>query len=582
LKKLSGVTVQTSGPLWSSILPWLPIGAFLLISGFANADLSEGRFALFMDERITFDGVRAILHAPNLGEFFFAIGDGDDNRYGRILWYSLALVSWLPELLFGESGQIFASRIFQSVLLAATIWLLTFGLIRTTVGRLAFATVATLIPFTSYYSSMPKPEPLQVFLLALFFYIAFRGQNPVLFGSHWILLGLAFGAKISTIPGIAVILLMALLHPRGSATAKTKFQSALFFLAGLGIAVPILFMPAGLIVAAGFAYQKLDRGKFSHTNYVLTLFTLVASIAIGFQSQVSVWMGQTFFNTGHGADRESTNFFSWLEFLVFEWLSETLWLSLLLIASWGLLAFFIGSKALTPSLQRGHPQFPALLLIATGTALSLSIMLTAQRLWGMYLFPGFLLQLAGIFVFIDSTIFRKGNSPSEEGLSAKVASGLALLATVAITLTTWLPSEISKYADLATRTQSAEYKIELESYLELEKFLDNHRVGSEAKMFVLISPGIFHRESDERYEVIEFFGPYNFWSEVPDLIVLAKTNTPKGPPYPTDSPEYERYLQEQAGYAAQVKTANNDCTLEPCFEVALELANGGQVLVPVR
>lgn len=582
MKKLSGVTVPASGAIWSSILPWLPIGAFLLISGFANADLSEGRFALFMDERITFDGVRAILHASNLGELIFAIGDGGDNRYGRILWYSMAIVAWLPELIFGEQGQIFASRMFQSVLLAATIWLLAFGLIRTKVGRFAFATVATVIPFTSYYSSMPKPEPLQVFLLALFFYLAFRGQTPLLFGSHWILLGLAFGAKISTIPGIAVILLMSLLHVRGNATAKTKFQSALFFIAGLGIAVPILLIPAGLIVAAGFAYQKLDTGKFSHTNYVMTLFALVASIAIGFQSQVSVWMAQTFFNTGHGADRESTNFFSWLEFLIFEWLSQTPWLSLLLIASWGFLAVFVGSKALSPSVYRGHPHFPALLLIATGTALSLSIMLTAQRLWGMYLFPGFLLQLTGIFVFIDSAILKKGAFLGKEGLSAKVANGFALMATVAVTLTTWLPGEISKYADLATRTQSAEYKIEFESYLDLEKFLDNHRVVSEAKMFVLISPGLFHRESDSRYEVIEFFGPYNFWSEVPDLVVLAKANTASGQPYPIEGPDYERYLKEQAGYAAQVRTATKDCTLEPCFEVALELANGGQVLVPVR
>ena len=565
---------------WSKVLPWLPIVAFIVVSAFANSDLTVGRFALFMDERITFDGVRAILKAESFADFVYAIGDGGDNRYGRILWYSMAIVSWLPELVFGAPGQIIASRMFQSVLLGAAIALLAFGLFRTTLARLTFASIALLIPFTSYYSSMPKPEPLQMLLLALFFFVAFRKETRKFFGWHWILLGLAFGAKISTLPAIAVILLVSLMTVREKSSAKVKFQSALYFIAGLGIAVPTLALPAGLIAVAGFVYQKLDSGKFSHTNYVLTLLALVGSIALGFQAQLSFWIAQTFLNTGHGADQESINFFSWIQYLLFEWLSQSPWLSIPLAISWGIFIVLVASTFRRGSFSIKNPELPGLLVFATGTALSISIMLTAQRLWGMYLFPGFLLQLAGIFALIDSSRFHKFNLLGRPSWLSKLTAGLVVLATFFVTAFSWLPSELTKYSELTSRTQSSSYKADYESYLELEDFLNNHRKDNDQKMVVLVSPGLFHRESDNRYEVFEFFGPYSYWSERPDVLVLSQANTPQGTPYPSDSPEFDRYLQEQAGYAAQVKTSISDCLAEPCFQIAENLANGGQILVP--
>jgi len=57
----------------SGLADWAgPIGLFLIaivwlaVVWKANADLTEGRFALFMDEGIIFDGVRDILHPDQL------------------------------------------------------------------------------------------------------------------------------------------------------------------------------------------------------------------------------------------------------------------------------------------------------------------------------------------------------------------------------------------------------------------------------------------------------------------------------------------------------------------------------------
>jgi len=49
-----------------------------------------------MDERITFDGVRNILHPDSLRHFIWSVFDGGDHRYGRSLWNSMAIFSFVP------------------------------------------------------------------------------------------------------------------------------------------------------------------------------------------------------------------------------------------------------------------------------------------------------------------------------------------------------------------------------------------------------------------------------------------------------------------------------------------------------
>ena len=76
----------------------------------ANSDLAAGRFALFMDEGMVFDGVSKILHPASLRDFAFAIVNGGDQRYGRSLWNLTALVAYLPERIWGDTGLIIAER----------------------------------------------------------------------------------------------------------------------------------------------------------------------------------------------------------------------------------------------------------------------------------------------------------------------------------------------------------------------------------------------------------------------------------------------------------------------------------------
>ena len=71
----------------------------------ANLDLTDTARALFMDERVLYDGV-IILHPENLDEFLFSAIDANTHLYGRIFWNINAIVGFLPDYLFGSKGLI--------------------------------------------------------------------------------------------------------------------------------------------------------------------------------------------------------------------------------------------------------------------------------------------------------------------------------------------------------------------------------------------------------------------------------------------------------------------------------------------
>ena len=109
-----------------SINQWLYIGSLILIivSFLYAGILANGNLLtpdnLYVDENITFSGVKRILQPGSVDEFIWAITDGDDHRYGRILWNSIAIVAYIPSIFFGDIGQLFAGRMLQVALLISS------------------------------------------------------------------------------------------------------------------------------------------------------------------------------------------------------------------------------------------------------------------------------------------------------------------------------------------------------------------------------------------------------------------------------------------------------------------------------
>lgn len=559
----------------------IPFIVYAILATRANIDLASGRYALFMDERITFDGVRAILQPTSAESFFFAITDGGDNRYGRILWTAMAFFSWLPELIFGESGQIIAGRLWQVTLLASSVALLAIGFLRKWASRTLFASVALFIPFSAYYSTMPKPEPIQILFLSLFVYFGFRKQGQI-FGKHWIFAGLAFGAKIATLPALVVFLAAGLFLNNQHDKPKKFHISLLAAILGLGLAVPLLLPAAITICLLGWAYLAFDKkGKFGVPNYLITDAILISVILLIFKGNTDIWIQSTFQSTGHGSDQASINFVSWVNFFIQEWISSTPALSILFILLTALLFIVPFVKSDLKKIEFLKLNIAPISMFIAGTGLNLSIMVSAQRLWGFYLYPGFFLQMIAMAVMFERTITLTRLEEKRRPIFEWSIVYAAVVTTFALLISSWAPAALREYSAASTRTSTNEFKAQNESYMALEKFMDEYSENANRRITAVVSPSIFHRESDEKFEVIEFWGPYSYWDSATDLLVLSKNNLPGSTPYPSDSPEYERYLQEQAGYPLHVST-DGVCEKAPCFRPALVLANGAEVLVRTK
>ena len=549
----------------------------------ANSDLANGRFVLYMDERITFDGVKRILRPDGLAQFFSSVLNGGDHRYGRSLWNSIAIFSAIPERLFGDSGQIIAARMLQFVLIVASYCIFAFGILRSWFLRLTLLVGMLAIPFSDYYMTIPKPEPLQLLFLAIFSY--FFVKKSAAFSWYWIFIGLAFGTKISTLPALLVFILVSLVARSNSdfspACSKPLINAAKAFFLGLAIAVPILFVPLLLSVGGYFAFDWVVR-KFN-LGKVSCIFIAIAEIAVVFLASLKtlkVWISSTFLNTTHGGDQASINAISWLDYYFDKWLIAPYAIGLILFIS--ILGYLIlhAAQILKSDSFSIDKNATAFAIAIAGLALNIAIMVGAKRLWGFYLYPGTVLMVAGIIMLADLGISDSYEKNNKAWMALTRFSGYFIsIFLLVVSALYWMPRAIDGLKGASLRTKTPEYTLQYSSYKAFSDFLDNYKVTEGRPLRVMFTPGLFPPESNKKYEIVEFWGPYIKWKEDPDVIIFGVVNTPRGRLVPKDSPEYENFLIEREGYAAHVAEKGKGCKSNPCFTRALELPNGGEVLV---
>lgn len=563
---------------WNWTLPCIFI-FFGLCAMWANIDLTAGRFALFMDERITFDGVKRILHPSGITDFIFSVSNGNDHRYGRVLWYSMAAFSYLPERLFGDGGQIVAGRLFQVLLTLASCSICIFGMVRTQWLRVVLALSLLTVPYSAYYMTMPKPEPLQLLFLSLFCY--FFSQNKECLGWHWIFAGLAFGAKISTLPAILVFAAASLWlshNKSNSERCNNLLLSIGSFFLGLAISVPIL-MPSFFLALAVFSIFLALTRKFCLKWYWKAL-ALLAVACVDFvltKHFITLWIRATFLNTAHSADQASTNALSWINFLFKNWLigpQNVNVIFFLFICSYVLCSAYL---LLQKPFRRDI--FTAITIIASGAALNAAIFIGAKRLWGFYLYPGTFIILVGTALLIDINI-KKEQGPHAlfKHYSKIVNRGCAIILLCFVT-SLWMPSTIKNFQNLSQRTKSTEYVNQYESYKIFTNFLEQYSISSEKMLQVAFSPFFFPPNNTKHYRIMEFWGPFTQWRNAPDVILLAKHNTPRGAGVPENSPTYKNFINEREGYARHVTEQSGTCAALPCFERVTQLPNEGEILV---
>jgi hypothetical protein len=540
----------------------------------ANTDLSEGRFAIYMDEGIIFDGVNRILHPGHFAAFLDAVLDGGDQRYGRILWNLIAVTAYLPEKLWGASGLIVAERMTQAVLYLTATIILSLTFVRHWAFRAILAGALLVLPFADYYATMPKPEPLELMLLAIFFWLH-KARNYA-FGPHWLFLGLAFGAKIAVLPLIPVLALYAAFQSGAYRKIATDPNDVIdccaAFLLGLGLAVPILLRPIG--TAVGMIY--LWRWAAPNNPAAMKIAGAAAALLLGCLSgigKIDTWLDFTFRNTAHGRDEAKINFFSWVDYLFHNWLAGPAILNIIVVASAGLLfSLTVWDKRR----EKAWLREPGLLLVCGGAAMIGAIFVSSHRLWGFYLVPGMVLALTGLLCLVEQQLYAIQKS-AKFGVGSSAAL-VTLVSCIVLAIVGWLPNSAHNLQAMARRTEAVAYRTEYASYRVVIDTL-----ASQAKILgrpveVVLDPNLFRPEDTELYRINAFWGPYKDWAGSADLVVFGPSHLPGGQATPPDSPEYPAFLAERAAYARFVIAPGSVCSQAQCYVRIAKLPDGGEIL----
>jgi hypothetical protein len=465
--------------------------ALLTFATWANRDAAEERAFLDMDEMIVFDGVKRILEPTPRG-FFWAVFDGDDHRYGRIFYNVTALFSALPYFLAGDQTLIIAIRSTQVFFLIGAYWLLCRTMVLTPLGRLFSLVCLGALPFTPYYLTQPKPEPLQLLFIAAF--IAFAIPRQFRFGWHWIFLGLAFGAKISVAPLIAAAGAVALIAAWSeNQTWKPMFKDAFFAtvmsIAGWCIAVPILVTPNAAHIDS-YLHWTFRSTAHPWDNATTDFSTWIASLASG---------------------KEALNYF----------LPATTATTLLVGTALFILLVGVGEASLRPKIKTLISTRPEWVILGFAAALFLPIIFSVKRLWGFYLHPAEALGVVALVRIGESWWEKSDTQPRWAGLM-RVAS-LALGAIFLFAIWQALPAIQRNFANKANRSKSDRHIDSAQTYREVNQLLAEwaRKQPPQEPLRVYYDPFLYIPQESSAVKIFPFWQAFAFWDHRYEAVVLS-------------------------------------------------------------
>jgi hypothetical protein len=517
-----------------------------------------------MDERISFEGVKKILHPYNVYGFSNQFFDGQNHFYGRIFWNSAAIFSYLPEKLYMNTGQIIATRLLQYVFILMSYFIIAFGLIRWWLLRILTLLVFFSIPFASYFFTMPKPEPLQLLFISTF--IFYFVKKKAAFSNYWIFLGLAFGVKISTLPLIPFFFTISYFFNYKLITFKNIINSMMKisfpFLIGLSISVPILILPSALIILGINVFKHFYYKQSFRKIYliILSMIYLLFLIIYNFEV-VDIWISSTLLNTAHGSDDSHINFIHWFNYFTKEWLSGNIFMNYLLIISC-ILLIFKSIHTIKTNKYFKDINFLAICILFSGIILNLLVFLFVKRLWGHYLYIGILIFITGILILMDQYYFQISSKKIKKYEYLYIFSLVFYFFFHAINY--WIPQTITDLNKSANRTKSIEYKKNLLSYNIMNNYLTKISQKRQHILNISIDPNVFQPTNSKFLNFKEYFGEIP-WSDSNDIIILNTSNVnPK---------EYKKYVSSNT---------NLIVLNSPYFQKITKLPNASEILLKVN
>lgn len=457
----------------------LLIGTFLLIgiiffgfSVYANINLIHP-LETYIDEQVTFKGVYRILTADSASQFWWEISNGGDLRYGRILWYTLAAVGYIPFSIWSTEGIILTGRLISASFLISAYALLTITFINNWRFRIPCFLILLSLPFSSYFSTIPKPEPFALLSLGIFLLLS-KKNFLALNRPYWIWLGIAFGCKISFLPALVILFISAAwinnLSPINMRDqCELLLKTIIYLYVGFNIAMPIFITPSLIVLIMLFSiYFMLQIFINKNLSITLSLFAVAGIItlpairdllpfSLGIRSAIEEYIYATFYKINKGFNSsEIYSSLDWISYFIKSWTFSPSLISQIILIIMGLL--FAAILFIVPA-SSGPRAVKAQLLIPLALGLILfanPIFAVTNRLWGMYLLPGFVFLVIACFSYADFVNHANKKMCSNPMMRlSRLLSTFACFTLIICSLLYWIPHTLSDYIFLGNRSNNA-------------------------------------------------------------------------------------------------------------------------------
>ena len=514
---------------------------------FINSQNVIGPQSLFMDEKLIYDGINSILNPESLSTLSYAVLDGGDQRYGRLLWNTIAIFSFIPNLIWGASAIIFVERMVGVTAILVAYLILTRLFVRNFFAQTILLLILFILPFTVYFATTPKPEPLMVLFLSLYLHFSFKKKR--FFGPHWIYLGFVLGLKVSGIFIVAAVcayISLDILRSRIMPKMTEMIKSLAIFLSGIAFTIPTLFS-LGLLGLLFYTFSDLRVAK----AYLLTMrFTLLGGLGLSFEPSIDYFRNYyawTFNSANHPSDSDAVTPASWVNFIFERYLNSSVTSLVFLVVL--LVLTNLGYRVRRDPESAGRIRLAILLFFFTTTP----IVLLVERLWGLYLWVGFIFLACA---FVKNT---------EKAMSQTSKAGKMTLISVVILVTSSLnlhTSFASEVRTLSAIEASEGFLLQQKRFKEITGILNQLSSKNEPRLRVAYDPILWVPNPTNRYEINVFWGPFTDWKSGFDLLIMTSSHLQKE----IDLSRSDSSLRtlEVEGFKNHVIAAEEECRVEKC------------------
>ena len=597
------------------------IGFFLYFAVLANLDLSQGSYVLSysMDELLIFQPVKEILHSENPLRFVSNLISGGYAGYGNVVYNTSALFSAIPEYLYGESGQIFVTRMTLAAFLLAAYIILVFTFLDSWLLRGLGLWVLITFPYTAFHSTLPKPEPLQLFFLAIFLSLA--ANYSFRFGYHWLFLGLACGTKapfLATLPFFSLLgLIQQTQNLQWINVWWLKYWKKIirlgilwFVIYGIAAGIVLLLNTKSEITSAFFNINPSSSRLLQHRLLAGLIFIILALVAIAIFKKFEhlqriivnnlsekqlVWIKTTgifllgfglanpravftfpwgsykwlysslFTGTTLGTNDSTVNWLTWVKYIFTEWSGLPIFLFILMTV---LAVIIVSIEVISVIhsdwrilLNRDYRGIPT---IIAGLFLCVVFFVSIQRTAGRFIYPGMVLIVVGVMSTVE--VFLRSKLSMLRNRYVSVGIVLFFLATlISSVLFYGLPSTTTQFLRLSQRTASPVFQRKKSEYGYLVSLFSNTSMTAQRQILVMYDPRLFRPNTTPEFDIQLFWGAFNQWDSGADLVVMYKEKTPEEPlPSPTRH-AYKGMVESNRLFHQYVSNSSESCQAVPCY-----------------